>query len=184
MNGLGKTIKILRKKQGLTILDITEKTGIDKATLSRIENDKMRGTVNAHLKIAEALGVRLPDLYEDVLSEQNFSEEKLTKDKLETFSHSSGAIAELLTTGALQKKMLPIALTIRSHGQTEREEFPVGAERFVHVMKGSLTIIFSDNAVTLKKGESLYFNGARPHHFENRSKSEVRCLSVVTPVSL
>lgn len=184
MDGLGKTIKTLRKNQGLTILDVTEKTGIDKATLSRIENGKMRGTVNAHLKIAEALGVHLPDLYEDVLSEQQFNDEKLTKDKIETFSHSSGAVAELLTSGALQKKMLPIALKIRSQGRTEQEEFPVGSERFLYVTKGSIKVIFADRTVTLRKGESLYFSGSKPHHLENRTKNDAQCLSVVTPVSL
>ncbi len=184
MEGLGEKIKDLRQKKGLTIRELMVKTGIDKATLSRIENGKMPGTVNTHLKIAEALGVRLPDLYEDVLARQQVQEEKITRARVETFSHTSGAIAELLTTGVLQKKMMPVLLKIQPQGHTETEEFPVGTERFIYVMKGAVRLTTEGGTTSLKKGESFYFNGARPHAFENRTRSEAVCLSVITPVSL
>ncbi len=184
MEGLGKRMRELRNRQGLTIAQITEKTGIDKATLSRIENGKMRGPVSVHMKIAQALGVRLPDLYEDVLSAHRPQEEKKTREKIETFSHSSGAVAQLLTSGALQKKMMPLLLRIKKNGRTETEEYPVGTERFVYVTQGKLLLIAGSDSHLMKKGDSLYFNGARPHHFENPASQDTVCLSVLTPVSL
>lgn len=184
MDGLGKKIRELRKKQALTIVDITAKTGIDKATLSRIESGKMRGTVNAHMKIAEALNIRLPDLYEGVLSGQQAKEEKISKKKIETFSHASGAVAELLTSGALQKKMLPVLLKIKAGGRTETEEYPIGTERFAYIMSGAVELTLGTETLSLKRGESLYFNAARPHHFENQGTAEAVCMSVITPASL
>ncbi len=184
MEGFGQRVKTLRKRQNLTIVEVMQRSGIDKATLSRIENGKMRGSVTTHLKIAEALGIRLPDLYEDVLAEQHQEAEKITRQKVETFSHSSGAVAELLTTGTLQKKMMPVLLKIRENGRTEIEEYPIGTERFLYIIKGLLYLTLGGQKTILKKGESLYFNGARPHHFENGAKAEALCLSVITPVSL
>lgn len=184
MKGLGNRIKTLRKTRKLTLVDVSDKTGIDQATLSRIENGKMTGTLASHMKIAEVLGVRLPDLYEDVLEQIQEVKDKEARRKLETFSHSSGAVAELLTSGVLQKKMMPVLLKLKARGRTESEEFPVGTERFVHVLKGAVHLKLARDARTLKEGESAYFDASLPHHFENAAKTESSCLSVMTPASL
>ncbi len=184
MKGLGQRIKILRKARRLTLVEIAKKTGIDQATLSRIENGVMIGTLSSHMKIAEALSVRLPDLYEDVLEKLVEKKEKAVRQKVETFSHSSGAVAELLTTGILQKKMMPVLLKLKPKGRTETEEFTIGSERFLYVVKGAVEISIENKAQTLKAGQSLYFNSTLPHYFRNPMRSESVCLSVLTPASL
>lgn len=184
MKGLGEKIKFLRKKLGMTIVEVERKTGIDKATLSRMEQGKMEGTLQSHMKIAEALGIRLPELYDNVLNELEQSKDKKAKEKLETFSHSSGAVAELLTAGVLQKKMMPLLLKIKPAGETEKEEYPALTERFIFVLEGSIKLFMGQESKTLKKGESLYFSGSRAHHLQNPFSSEAQCLSVITPVSL
>lgn len=184
MEGLGNRIRHLRKAQHLTIIDIVKKTRIDQATLSRIENGKMKGTIDSHMKIAEALGIRLSDLYEDVLTEIDGAKDKKTKEKIETFSHSSGAVAELLTTSTLQKRMMPILLKIKCRRRTEEEEYPALSERFVYVLKGPIELRVGPDVRILKTGESFYFNAARSHYFKNAGKTEASCLSVLTPVSL
>lgn len=184
MKGLGERIQTLRKTRKLTLVEVAKRTGIDQATLSRIENGIMTGTVSSHMKIADSLGVSLPDLYKDVLAKTSQAKEKAVKERVETFSHSSGAVAELLTTGILQKKMMPVILKIRAGGRTSNEEFSAGSERFVYILKGALEIVAEKHAQSLKAGDSLYFNAAIPHHFRNPTKSECQALSVLTPTSL
>ena len=184
MKGLGNRIRSLRKAKHLTIVEVAKSTGIDQATLSRIENGKMTGTLDSHRRIAESLGIRLTELYDSVMSELSAPREKKAVQKLETFSHSSGAVAELLTTGILQKKMMPVLLKIKSKGQTESEEFAAFTERFVYVLKGAVDLALGKTEKTLNVGDSLYFNASLPHHFRNRLKSESWVLSVVTPTSL
>ena len=185
VKGLGERIRWLRKKRGLTLIEISKATAIDPATISRIENGKMPGTLDSHVRIAEALGVRLPELYENVLLEHEEAKRGETKERVETFYHSSGVVAELLTTAALQKKMMPILLKIKPGGYTENEEFPLSTERFIYILKGSVTMERGEDIRKLREGESLYFVASRPHHFKNPSKSEeAQCLSVITPMSL
>ncbi|OIO39633.1 MAG: hypothetical protein AUJ72_00320 [Candidatus Omnitrophica bacterium CG1_02_46_14] len=181
MKGLGQKIKALRKLRKLTLVEIAKTTGIDQATLSRIENDVMTGTLDSHMKVAKALGVHLTDLYEDVLGKINEAKDRAIKQKLEAFSYSSGTVVELLTTNILQKKMMPVLLKIKARGNTENEEYPFGAEKFVYTLKGSVEITVDQDQKILKPGESLYFNAALPHHFTNGTKSECWILSVVTP---
>ncbi len=184
MKGLGNRIRSLRKAKHLTIVEVAKSTGIDQATLSRIENGKMTGTLDSHRRIAESLGVRLTELYESVMNELSVAKEKKAVQKLETFSHSSGAITELLTSGVLQKKMMPVLLKIKTKGRTETEELSPFTERFVYILKGAVDLTLAKTEKTLNVGQSLYFNASLPHHFKNRLKSESWILSVVTPTSL
>lgn len=184
MKGLGQRIQTLRKERRLTLIEVAKRTGIDQATLSRIENGKMTGTLESHMRIAEALGLHLTELYKGVIDKIEEKKEKEVRRKLETFSHSSGAVAELLTTGVLQKKMMPLILKLKGGGYTETEEFAAGTERFVYSLKGEVEINLTDEKRSLKAGECLYFNAATPHHFRNLLKSESWCLLVITPTSL
>lgn len=184
MKGLGERIKSLRKERRITLVEVAHKTGIDQATLSRIENGKMTGTLESHMKISEALGIRLPQLYEDLVSKVEEAQDKIAKKKVESFSHSSGAVAELLTGGVLQKKMMPLLLKIKPKGSTEPEEYSALSERFVYILSGAVEVTLGEEKKVLKTGETLYFNAGQSHHFKNVSKSEARCLSIMTPVSL
>lgn len=184
MKGLGERIRSLRKAKRLTIVEMAHSTGIDQATLSRIENGKMTGTLDSHRRIAEVLGLRLPDLYETVMVHVAQGQDKKVQQKLETFSHSSGAVAELLTTAVLAKKMMPVILKIRPKGHTETEEYPPPSERFVYVVKGAVELRMGQETRILRQGESLYFTGTAPHQLWNRFKSESWVLSVLTPSSL
>ena len=184
MKGLGQRIKELRKTKKLTLVEIAKKTGIDQATLSRIENGVMTGTLESHMKISEALGLNLPSLYEHVIAKSNETREKAVKQKIETFSHSSGAVSEMLTTNILRKKMMPVLLKLKPGGRTETEEFAAGTERFVHAVKGSVEISAEREKSEIGPGESFYFDASKPHHFKNLTRSEAWMLSVSTPVSL
>ena len=184
MKGLGDRIRELRKTRRLTLVQVADKTGIDQATLSRIENEVMTGTLKSHLKIAEVLGVPLPSLYEGAIRAQTSEKERAAKHKFETFFHSTGAVAELLTTGILQKKMVPMLIKLKAKGHTSTEEFPAGSERFLYVLNWAVELFRGKERQLLKAGESLYFNADKPHHFRNAAGVECRLLSMLTPASL
>lgn len=183
MKGLGDRIRSLRHARKLTLVEIAKKTGIDQATLSRIETGRMTGTLESHMKLADVLGIRLPQLYDTVISQIHADKEKSVLKKLEGFSPSGGAVAELLTTGILQKKMMPILLKLKPRGRTEVEKYPALTERFLYVLKGSLEVRVGKETKALGQGESLYFDASSPHRLRNTSRSESRCLSVMTPAS-
>jgi quercetin dioxygenase-like cupin family protein len=84
----------------------------------------------------------------------------------------------------VQKKMMPLLLKIKPKGSTEPEEYPAFTERFIYILTGTIEITLGPDKKSLKSGETLYFNAGQSHHFKNVSKSEARCLSVMTPVSL
>jgi len=60
---IGNTIKQLRQKKRMTLKQMSKLTGIQVATLSRIENDKMDGSLNTFMLIAGGLDLSLSQLF-------------------------------------------------------------------------------------------------------------------------
>lgn len=58
--GVAAALKVERERSGLSLADLQEKTGIDRATLSRIENGKVPNpTYSTLAAFARALGFRV-----------------------------------------------------------------------------------------------------------------------------
>ncbi len=60
---LGKRIRELRKRAGLTQEQLAEQLGIDQKHMSRIELGKSYPSLDRLTKIAETVGTPLPDLF-------------------------------------------------------------------------------------------------------------------------
>ena len=60
---VGGRLRDLRKAQGITLVELAKASGVDTATISRIETGSMTGTLESHTKLSRALGVRLTQLY-------------------------------------------------------------------------------------------------------------------------
>lgn len=184
---IGKHLKELREQKDMSLKDLSEKSGVQIATLSRIENLKMTGTINSHLSIAKALGVELVDLYaegqDDQAPAQNAQINK-PQAAVESFTYNDRASYEILTNQLFKKKMMPIILRIDPGGKTNSEQNPAGAERFLFILEGEVSAYIGKDAYSLKTNSSLYFDASIEHHFENKGKKTAKMISVITPVAL
>ena len=153
------------------------------ATLSRIENKKMVGTLESHIQIAKALGVDVTEHYKG-LSHQNavidFGHDKDT----DVFTHSDAASFEILTKNIMNKKMMPTLVRIEESGKTNKEQSQGGAEKFIFVLDGHAEININAQVFILHKFNTLYFDASLPHFYRNTGKSAVKLICVGTPVSL
>ena len=181
---LGKKIKDLRKTKNMKLKDLAEKSGVQIATLSRIEHLKMTGTLESHIKIAQALGVELIDLYKDVHSTKDSLEQAELGDAPETFSYNEKASSEILTGNILNKKMLPVILRIDEGGKTSKEQNQTGTEKFIFVLEGAVSVHIGERTHALKVNDTLYFNAAQMHYIENSGSGVAKLISVITPVEL
>lgn len=63
MSKLGEKIKKLRKNYGMTIKDLSDKSGVGKSTISEIETGKVKNPKSETLsKLAKALNVTVDSL--------------------------------------------------------------------------------------------------------------------------
>lgn len=68
---LNKNIKFLRTTKEISQQSLADKIGIDRSTISRIENNEIETTVDNAIKIAEVLNVSLSDLINKDLTKEN-----------------------------------------------------------------------------------------------------------------
>ena len=181
---LGTRLRAIRKAQKVTLVELAKATGVDSATISRIETGQMTGTLESHVRLAGALGVKITELYAGI-------EEARVKNAVtvqspathsEVYVHEAGKSSmAMLTTDILKKKLMPVLITIEPGGRTHREETKVGTEKFLYVLEGTLEANVGETMHVLRRGSSVYLDASIPHSLKNTGGRTAKCLSVLTP---
>jgi transcriptional regulator with XRE-family HTH domain len=174
----------LRKEKDITLEELSEKSGVALATLSRMENNKMAGTLASHNKICKALGVSIAELYRELEDETKTIEAVPRQRRTEHFVHARKAKYELLVTKTLDKKIMPLMMKIASGGKTQKEQSKPGVEKFIYMITGSIEATVGSETHALKRGDSLYFDASLPHIFKNNTKTEAEAMCIISPPSL
>lgn len=181
---IGEKIKQLRTQQKMTLKELANKSKVALATLSRMENNKMTGTLECHNSIARALGITLTELYSEIITEEKKVEIHSHNAPADTFVHTQKSSFKILTNKALSKKMMPVLLTIQPGGQTNQEETNKGVEKFLYVTGGALEAYIGNETFTLHKNDTLYFDASLAHYFKNTSKVTANAICVICPPAL
>jgi transcriptional regulator with XRE-family HTH domain len=180
---LGSRIRALRKELGLSLEQLAAKSGVALATLSRIENGKVTGTVRTHQKIADVLDIPLPDLYRALESQESDADRiESESEQVETFVYDEKASAILLAKQIQSKNMLPQLIVLEPEGETASEQYRRGTERWIFCLEGQVEISVGKNSFPLSAGATLYFKGSQPHQFRNLGKARAKIISVTSPV--
>lgn len=181
---IGDKIRYLRQQQKMTLKELSQKSNVALATLSRIENNKMTGTIESHINIAKTLGVALTELYSGVVIEEKKAEFQPHTALSDTFTHTEKASFRILTSKVLSKKMMPIMLTIQPNGQTNKEESPKGTEKFLYILNGAVEANIGKENFNLHQKDVLYFDASLPHSLKNIGKIAASAICVICPPAL
>jgi len=181
---IGNKIRALRKAFKITLQELSDKSGVQLATLSRMENNKMTGTLESHINIAKALNIPLAELYSDIVVEEKNIDVRKKGAKADLFVHSDKSSYEMLAKKVLSKKMMPILLNIEPGGKTNSEQSSSGTEKFLYILDGEIIAMISDKDYKLTKAESIYFDASLSHYFKNDGKKAAKAICVITPPAL
>lgn len=181
---IGSRIQAIRKSKRMSLTELSEKSGVQIATLSRIENLKMTGTLESHIAVAKAMGIDVTELYKNLDKEPTMLEVGQQHNRTDVFTHSEHSSYEILTKNILQKKMMPVLIKIEPAGKTNPEQNSVSAEKFIFVLEGSIEVTIQEQKYSLGKHNTLYFDASVTHFIKNTGKSTAKILCVMTPVSL
>ncbi|MBI3319332.1 MAG: helix-turn-helix transcriptional regulator [Candidatus Omnitrophica bacterium] len=184
---IGGRLRVLRKTQRVTLVELAKSSGVDTATISRIETGRMTGTLECHMKLARGLGVKLTELYTGIEEAQAKGAVAVQNPsrRTEVYVHQAGQSSiAMLTTEVLTKKLMPVLITIEPGGSTQKEETRVGTEKFIYMLEGKLEAKVGEETHLLKRGSTLYLEASIPHLLRNVGTHVARCLAVTTPPAL
>jgi DNA-binding XRE family transcriptional regulator len=60
---IGESLKAIRLNKNLSLTKMAKLSGVQAATISRMENNKTIGTLHNYIQIAEVLGMRLSEFF-------------------------------------------------------------------------------------------------------------------------
>ena len=181
---IGKKMKELRKSRKMSLTELSQKSGVQLATLSRIENQKMVGSLESHMNIAKALSVNITDLYSEIAADDKKIELQTPQAHSGIFEHNEKSSYEILTSKVLSKKMMPTLIRLEPGGRTNSEQNQPGTEKFVFILEGQVKAYIKEETYSLSAHNSLYFDASLAHYFVNGDSSIARMICVVTPVAL
>jgi len=177
---IGKTIKELRSRLGLTLDQVGERSGCTPGFLSQVERNKAVPSITTLQALAEALGVHVIDLFRDEVHRTRL----VRDDSCESFRfEGSTTTYSLLSAKFSYGGMAAFRMTMMPADQAlptdEARSHP--GEEFFYIIKGVLRVRIADCFYDLYSGDSAYFRSTTRHCLENRSNQPVVFLSLITP---
>lgn len=174
----GVKLRDTRKKLGMTLEDISQKTGFTKSFISQIENGKNSPSIASLKKICYALGTTISELFEDERNTINIygaGDYKVFKNKSITMS--------FLASKLVNRKLEPILIELDAYGETGSDFYKHTGEEFGYVIEGDICVVIGNEEHNLTVGESIYFSSNLPHKIKNRKDKPAVAFWVGTPPS-
>jgi len=175
--GIGKKVKDLRVRLGLTQEDLADRAELSKGFISQVERDLTSPSIATLKEILECLGTNLKDFFADT------PEMKTVYKKQDMFVKTdAGQKTEIvwLLPGAQGCSLEPILLTIEPGGSTWPDP-PHEGDEFGYVLSGSVTLHLGDKKMRVRKGESFFYSPKHSHLLENTGSVAARVLWVSSP---
>ena len=174
---IGKRIKSLRVKNGLTLEELASRSELTKGFLSQLERNLTSPSISTLEDITEVLGISLESFFKEEKNEQvKFSNNDYFVDEREN------STITWLVPNAQKNEMEPILLTLKENGESEELD-PHEGEEFGYVLQGKVELINLDSKekITLKKDETFYLKGEHKHKLVNSSKQVAEIIWITTP---
>lgn len=181
---ISNKIKALRKKRGITIQDLAEKTILTPGYLSKIENSTTPPPIPTLAKIAYALSVHVSYFFEDE-NELNGGLSIIKKnDRKKIIGDYTplGYQYEAVIRKKKDRNIKPLLITLPSG--LNSDEIPHNdhdGDELIYILSGKMIFYYNDEQHCVEEGDCLYFDSTIPHKVVAATKDEpVKILSVLT----
>jgi transcriptional regulator with XRE-family HTH domain len=207
---IGDKLKTLRLQKRMTLVELSEKAGVSKSLLSRIERNHSVPTITTLQKIDTGLGTDLSSFFAnheaedpaassdrrelpmasgnqppDFAFSKNGNESKAVSvvrgDQRKKLIMPWGAHYEMLCPD-MQHKIEFIYLHYHVGAKAE-ESYSHEGEECGLILEGTFKAFIGDQEIVLGPGDSIYFNSQIPHRWENAGDGEVKAIWAITPPS-
>ena len=162
---LSQTIRKVRQTQKMTVEQLARRSGFSKGFISQVENFRITPSLKALVKIADALGIDVGDLFRKNNEGEQFSFSRLDEgEELQRDDNTKYGIRYLaLAYRQLGRKMDPFILEYTP--AEPRELMLHESEEFFVVLEGSLDYCIYDDKHPrrMNPGDTLYLKANIPH---------------------
>lgn len=175
---IGRKIRSLRQKNGLTQQELGDRCELSKGFISQLESDQTSPSLSTLEDILTALGSSFGEFFVDDQKENPVcrKEDVFVKDD------GDGIEIHWLIPDAQKKDLEPIRMRL-APGTRSETVLPHSGEEFGYVLAGTITLMLGEKAYRVRKGDSFSFKPSSPHYLVNNGKLPAEVIWVVTPPS-
>ena len=175
---IGEKMREMREKRNLNIKQLSHMVECSSSLISQLERGKADPSISTLKKIAKALNVNIVDFFTFKSKEDDLITRADERISMQLPQWDARIQSLIKTIG--NKKMQPFYTVIKpgggSHGMYSHE-----GEEFGIVLKGELELKLSDSLYKVGENDSFYFSSQTPHDWNNKGKSDVVVVWVITP---
>lgn len=177
MSEISEKIRNLRRKNDLTLKELSEKTGLSVSFLSQVENGTSSLAITSLKKIADALGVSINTFFEDCQN-NNFH----IKSEEQHVIKMEGSNSEfVILSGKFSDRAMETMIVSIPPEKVHGHKFNHPGEEFVYVLEGAVIVELDGTDYFVKAGDSIHYPSTIPHMWKNPLEQTTRLLSIVTP---
>jgi DNA-binding transcriptional MerR regulator/quercetin dioxygenase-like cupin family protein len=175
--GLGDTVRALRRRSGLTLRQVSERTDLSPSYISSVERSLASPSIASLQKLARAFDTTVPALMSGSYAPPASPLVRIG-DRRVLHSGKGVTIEDMSTAGS---NLEPLLFTVQpgagSDGPLSHE-----GEEFLYVMSGELVLrLDGTDDFVLATGDSMAYESPRPHQFSNVGRLPTVVLWINTP---
>ncbi|MFC9897307.1 helix-turn-helix domain-containing protein [Nocardia sp. NPDC127579] len=178
----GANVRQRREEAGLTLEQLSTRSSVSRAMLSKVERGEKSPTIGVASRIAHALEASLSDLIggpdastSGVAVVLRKSDRPVFRDPETGFERHMVSAAPGAGGGEMIVHYLPAQV---STGLLPA--YPPGAEKQLVVLEGTLTVAIGGISETLEAGDSIFFQADADHGFANRTDTPCEYIMVIS----
>lgn len=179
---VGERVRDVRKKKGLSLTDISQRTGILESTLGEIEKGNMDPPLGTVIKLAKALEMKMGYF---ISGEETRPFTIVRHDDRKAVSRYDsrkgqqyGYQYESLAPHKKDRHMEPFMVTL-GPAETEEERSSHDGQEFIYVMEGTMEVRLGEEVYLLYPGDAIYYDSTVPHLVKCHGKEATRILAVL-----
>ena len=179
---VGERIRKLRQLKGLSLDDVSLRTGLSKEMLQSIETDAVAPPLGTLTKLARALEMKMgylltsgePKPYAITRKDDRKPVSRHAAEQQSKYGYSYLS----LSPGMRDRSMEPFLVTLAP----DAEDMPGSVhdgEEFIYVLEGVMEVIVGEYREVLHPGDSIYYHSSIPHLVKCHHGEPTRILAVL-----
>lgn len=165
----GDRVRALRERANMTLEELSRRSGVSRAMLSKVERGEKSPTIGVATRIAHAVDATLSTLIG--ARERRRGMAVVRREERHVFRDpETGFERHLLSPTIAGSAVEVLYHSLPAHTSTGRlPPYPPGTEKHVVVAAGELVVAVQDAEAVLREGDALLFEAEVEHSFDNRT---------------
>jgi transcriptional regulator with XRE-family HTH domain len=180
---VGEKIKEIRTNKGMSLKDVSQKSGISEEILANIEDQMVSPPLGNIIRLAKVFDVSVGEFFGES-SDSPFcivrSDDRKTISRFaSTDGKSYGYSYEALGQQKKNRQMEPFLVTLTPAEVHQSDPNQHVGEEFIFVLEGKVEVKLADNTDVLNPGDSIYYDSNLPHIVSCHGDEPATILAVI-----